>query len=235
MRGALWVCCSHSIVAVQESVPCDCAAVSGTWVSDLGCCSKMHLQQTHEIPKACQGGGIRPKPKRSACCSGPEQDGHHVYATTSYINTSCPMNSICLTAPMPCKASPCSTPQLLTMLGVCRFFWQATFDTDGIAIGPERRAYLDTRLSRLWEMNSQVHTQTQCQRLDCLASHSYSLQISARDKIARSGRRSCSALQGDACSCCAMCAWAALLPVLPVDPHAMTQKQQSLRQTPLAA
>ena len=37
-----------------------------------------------------------------------------------------------------------------------RFFWQATFDTDGISIGPERRAYLDTRLSRLWEMNSQV-------------------------------------------------------------------------------
>ena len=37
-----------------------------------------------------------------------------------------------------------------------RFFWQATFDTDGISIGPERRAYLDNRLSRLWEMNSQV-------------------------------------------------------------------------------
>ena len=37
-----------------------------------------------------------------------------------------------------------------------RFFWHATFDTDGISIGPERRAYLDTKLSRVWEMNSQV-------------------------------------------------------------------------------
>ena len=72
------------------------------------------------------------------------------------------MNSTCLTAPMPCKGSSCSTPQLLTVLGFCRFFWQATFDTDGIAIGPERRAYLDTRLSRLWEMNSQVQSRPQC-------------------------------------------------------------------------
>ena len=36
--------------------------------------------------------------------------------------------------------------------GECR----ATFDTDNIDIGPERRAYLDHRLSRVWEVNSQV-------------------------------------------------------------------------------
>lgn len=36
-----------------------------------------------------------------------------------------------------------------------RFFWRATFDTDNIDIGPERRAYLDHRLSRAWEMNGQ--------------------------------------------------------------------------------
>jgi len=35
---------------------------------------------------------------------------------------------------------------------ICR----ATFDTDNIDIGPERRAYLDHRLSRAWEVNSQV-------------------------------------------------------------------------------
>ncbi len=33
---------------------------------------------------------------------------------------------------------------------------RATFDTDNIDIGPERRAYLDHRLSRAWEINSQV-------------------------------------------------------------------------------
>ena len=33
---------------------------------------------------------------------------------------------------------------------------RATFDTDNIDIGPERRDYLDHRLSRVWEMNSQV-------------------------------------------------------------------------------
>jgi hypothetical protein len=33
---------------------------------------------------------------------------------------------------------------------------RATFDTDNIDIGPERRAYLDHRLSRAWEVNSQV-------------------------------------------------------------------------------
>ena len=37
-----------------------------------------------------------------------------------------------------------------------RFFWHSIFDTDGIHIGPERRAYLDHKLSRVWEMNSQV-------------------------------------------------------------------------------
>ncbi|EIE24752.1 diacylglyceryl-N,N,N-trimethylhomoserine synthesis protein [Coccomyxa subellipsoidea C-169] len=36
-----------------------------------------------------------------------------------------------------------------------RFFWRATFDTDNIDIGPERRNYLDHRLSRVWEMNSE--------------------------------------------------------------------------------
>ena len=34
---------------------------------------------------------------------------------------------------------------------------RATFDTDNIDIGPERRDYLDHRLSRVWEMNGQVH------------------------------------------------------------------------------
>lgn len=36
-----------------------------------------------------------------------------------------------------------------------RFFWRATFDTDNIDIGPERRAYLESRLERVWEVNSQ--------------------------------------------------------------------------------
>lgn len=38
------------------------------------------------------------------------------------------------------------------LLLLCR----ATFDTDNIDIGPERRNYLDHRLSRVWEMNSEV-------------------------------------------------------------------------------
>ena len=43
--------------------------------------------------------------------------------------------------------------QLVHMLSLmCR----ATFDTDNIDIGPERRNYLDHRLSRVWEMNSEV-------------------------------------------------------------------------------
>ena len=33
---------------------------------------------------------------------------------------------------------------------------RATFDTDNIDVGPERRAFLDHRLSRVWEVNSQV-------------------------------------------------------------------------------
>lgn len=37
-----------------------------------------------------------------------------------------------------------------------RFFWQAIFDTDHIDIGPERRAYLDHRLCRVWEANWEV-------------------------------------------------------------------------------
>ena len=36
-----------------------------------------------------------------------------------------------------------------------RFFWQAVFDTDGISIGPERRAALDHRFERLWEHNGE--------------------------------------------------------------------------------
>jgi betaine lipid synthase len=36
-----------------------------------------------------------------------------------------------------------------------RFFWRSIFDTDNIDIGPERRSYLDHRLSRLWEWNDQ--------------------------------------------------------------------------------
>ncbi|KAK9817757.1 hypothetical protein WJX72_001701 [[Myrmecia] bisecta] len=36
-----------------------------------------------------------------------------------------------------------------------RFFWRATFDSDNIDIGPERRNYLDHRLSRVWEQNSE--------------------------------------------------------------------------------
>lgn len=42
----------------------------------------------------------------------------------------------------------------LTDVWSCR----ATFDTDNIDIGPERRNYLDHRLSRVWEMNSEVGT-----------------------------------------------------------------------------
>ena len=34
-----------------------------------------------------------------------------------------------------------------------RTLWRATFETDGIFIGPERRAYLDHKLERVWEIN----------------------------------------------------------------------------------
>lgn len=37
-----------------------------------------------------------------------------------------------------------------------RFFWQSIFDTDNICLGPERRAYLDHSLSRVWEYNDEV-------------------------------------------------------------------------------
>lgn len=37
-------------------------------------------------------------------------------------------------------------------------FFRSTFDIDNIDIGPERRHYLDHRLSRVWEMNSEVRT-----------------------------------------------------------------------------
>lgn len=32
---------------------------------------------------------------------------------------------------------------------------RATFDIDNIDIGPERRAYLETKLERVWEINSE--------------------------------------------------------------------------------
>lgn len=32
-----------------------------------------------------------------------------------------------------------------------RFFWRATFDTDGIDVGPERRMYLDHTMQRIYE------------------------------------------------------------------------------------
>ena len=34
--------------------------------------------------------------------------------------------------------------------------FRATFDTDNIDIGPERRNYIEHRLERVWEVNSQV-------------------------------------------------------------------------------
>ena len=34
-----------------------------------------------------------------------------------------------------------------------RTFWRSVFETDGIFIGPERRAYLDHKLERVWEVN----------------------------------------------------------------------------------
>jgi len=36
-----------------------------------------------------------------------------------------------------------------------RFFWRATFDVDNIDVGPERRAYLDGKLERVWEYNGE--------------------------------------------------------------------------------
>ena len=54
--------------------------------------------------------------------------------------------------------SLCFLPLLLLLTvphsSCCRC--RATFDTDNIDVGPERRAYLDHRLSRVWEVNSQV-------------------------------------------------------------------------------
>lgn len=37
-----------------------------------------------------------------------------------------------------------------------RFFWRSIFDTDNIDLGPERRMYLDHRLERVYEYNSEV-------------------------------------------------------------------------------
>ena len=58
-------------------------------------------------------------------------------------------------------ASTCMTVILMcciSFLHVSSIFCscRATFDTDNIDIGPERRNYLDHRLSRVWEMNSEV-------------------------------------------------------------------------------
>eukprot|EP00193_Tetraselmis_chui_P003477 CAMPEP_0177768144 /NCGR_PEP_ID=MMETSP0491_2-20121128/9552_1 /TAXON_ID=63592 /ORGANISM="Tetraselmis chuii, Strain PLY429" /LENGTH=701 /DNA_ID=CAMNT_0019284907 /DNA_START=236 /DNA_END=2341 /DNA_ORIENTATION=+ len=36
-----------------------------------------------------------------------------------------------------------------------RFFWQATFDLDGIALGSERREYLEHKLTRVYEYNGE--------------------------------------------------------------------------------
>uniref|UniRef100_A0A7S0URH5 Betaine lipid synthase n=1 Tax=Polytomella parva TaxID=51329 RepID=A0A7S0URH5_9CHLO len=36
-----------------------------------------------------------------------------------------------------------------------RFFWRSIFDIDNIDIGPERRAYLETKLERVYERNSE--------------------------------------------------------------------------------
>jgi betaine lipid synthase len=36
-----------------------------------------------------------------------------------------------------------------------RFFWRSIFDMDGIDIGPERRDYLDLKMTRVWEMNEE--------------------------------------------------------------------------------
>eukprot|EP00879_Flechtneria_rotunda_P011867 GHRR01012396.1.p1 GENE.GHRR01012396.1~~GHRR01012396.1.p1 ORF type:complete len:672 (+),score=176.99 GHRR01012396.1:1113-3128(+) len=36
-----------------------------------------------------------------------------------------------------------------------RFFWRSIFDIDNIDIGPERRAYLETKLERVWEVNNE--------------------------------------------------------------------------------
>eukprot|EP01025_Chloroclados_australasicus_P048612 TRINITY_DN5514_c0_g1_i2.p1 TRINITY_DN5514_c0_g1~~TRINITY_DN5514_c0_g1_i2.p1 ORF type:complete len:667 (-),score=70.82 TRINITY_DN5514_c0_g1_i2:573-2573(-) len=36
-----------------------------------------------------------------------------------------------------------------------RFFWRSIFDQDGIDLGPERRMYLDHKLERMYELNSQ--------------------------------------------------------------------------------
>mmetsp|Transcript_21887 Transcript_21887/g.60757 ORF Transcript_21887/g.60757 Transcript_21887/m.60757 type:complete len:700 (-) Transcript_21887:282-2381(-) len=36
-----------------------------------------------------------------------------------------------------------------------RFFWRATFDLDGIDLGPERREYLEHKMTRVYEYNSE--------------------------------------------------------------------------------
>ena len=36
-----------------------------------------------------------------------------------------------------------------------RFFWQMTFDLDGIFLGHERRLYLESRFATKWEENGQ--------------------------------------------------------------------------------
>jgi hypothetical protein len=51
------------------------------------------------------------------------------------------------------KAKRLAAPKELRQISHCG---RATFDTDNIDIGPERRNYLDHRLSRVWEMNSEV-------------------------------------------------------------------------------
>lgn len=52
----------------------------------------------------------------------------------------------------------CAFPfeSVLSRLSQGGFDCRATFDVDNIDIGPERRAYLEQKLERVWEQNSQV-------------------------------------------------------------------------------
>ncbi len=49
-----------------------------------------------------------------------------------------------------------------THIGIVR---RSIFDIDNIDIGPERRSYLEQKLERVWESNSQVGLACACVRL----------------------------------------------------------------------
>ncbi len=76
-----------------------------------------------------------------------------------------------------CPLAPtCMTGILMGYIGFLRVSsdfcsCRATFDTDNIDIGPERRNYLDHRLSRVWEMNSEVCPCTTLTAPTCLLRH----------------------------------------------------------------